>query len=186
MYEDGTVSKLCLNGEASMTAVLSKFGLRRQRLRKRISLPLLVVYVLGISGLPAGTVRVQSGCCCDKQLQASGNCCCARKPAPVESNLPPCCQRKLDEKAQAARSCCQTGGTKKQGSRNKRELALRSCSCGPVSDEGYLLNTDPRVLSSAMRIDYDRAWDFSGGPRRILFTGPKFSPDPPPPKSFSV
>lgn len=143
---------------------------------------LLVIYGIGNSCLPAGPAALKFGCRCDKILQEANNCCCLKKAAASSERA--CC-RKQKPVASSSGSCCQSHRSATRACRDGASvpLAISACSCDSPQDAGYLLNTDPRVLTACpvLKSEGEIAWQPLLTAR--IPAGQSLTPELPPPRS---
>jgi hypothetical protein len=150
----------------------------------------LLSFVFGSVGFPLELIgRPKSGCRCDDGLQASGGCCCQKSARTASGGS--CCAKPIP--TQPKRSCCRP--TKEDDrddthdETNSEDLgpaAASACSCGGAVDVGFLINSDPRVLSRAITVPGDDAGARLRSPVTPSPANPSIAPETPPPKMPTV
>lgn len=170
--------------------------------RALCSLVTLVGYVCATMGMPMGnwghpTIGCRCGeelkaaglCCCSKKMkalesalsccsegQAAKSCCVAKKAIPTETTLKPCCAARTPTETQS--SCCQ----KPADNAPSQCPQVSACGCGGEPIGEMWCNSDPRVLPSAVLVEWvpsleERAWE-----PLLAFSSRRDSPETPPPK----
>lgn len=127
---------------------------RALRTQRWTACAMIVLYMLGISGLPAGPGAIKIGCQCDKILQETGSCCCRKKTTALAKNVSgSCCALKTTAAKPGAKSCCSQAKESRSSDkttvsdRDFGPVSVTACSCDSPADAGFLLNCDPRVLA---------------------------------------
>jgi len=157
-------------------------------IRRWTTCVLIVLYTLGISGVPAGPGAMKLGCRCDTILQATGNCCCLKKVAaqaskPVEQES--CCALRSVQSKPRLAACCQNKAAQKSAEEEEDSpVSVSACRCDSPFEAGFLLNTDPRVVAdSVSRFNFHEQ---SGTISLIgiILQGRTLTPETPPPRTL--
>ncbi|SFH79221.1 hypothetical protein SAMN05421753_1036 [Planctomicrobium piriforme] len=154
---------------------------------------MLLLYGVGMSGIPVGPGALPTGCQCDKQLKATGNCCCEKKLSTQcetksgnSKAVRSCCAKKQVVAEQAAAeqkpACCKSA--KKPSHPN--EVSIGPCGCDVLAEMGLLLNLDPRLPSVLAGVASADEWNAAVCLGHDRFESRSLAPETPPPKQFSV